>query len=728
MRLWRILIAAASMWALCASAHAATLSITNTGTDTGGVGVRFGTGGVVCNPPGGGTCAFTIPNGSTVTLQADSPATPGVFSSGTGDATACGTSICTFVINQDSSVVATFAHGGPSVALHIALAGDGTGNVGADNDQCQNFELGFSGCTLNYYPGSVATLQGRSMPGNIFTNFSGGTGDASLCASTSPCVFTLNTDSSVTANFSKLTTVSVLPSSATVNVGQQQSFSATGGFTSGQTRNLQGGPGNWQPKRPLLASRFDFGLAAIGRNLYAVGGGVGGSPSALVDQYDPGVGALQLTDAWTAVASLHTPRMGHGVAVVGGKIYAIGGATTDNVEIASVEIYDPATNTWDDATADPLPSARSQFATVVVGSVVYVLGGGNSGNPPLQTVDAYDTVSNTWSSKAVMPTARSFFAAAAVGGKIYAFGDPSGAVDAYDIAANTWSSRAPMPHPRSALAAVAIDGLIYAVGGQNPTMTGIVDVYNPALDAWTTAGSMPTARGEVGAAALDGRLWVAGGITTTDASSATAAFEAFRPAETSWWSSNPSVATVTQNGSANALGAGTATIDARAGAIDCATGNCATLTVTDNNNGGGGGDGGGDNECAHITFDLATGSSAFSSVHIVLVDPSTGQAFDSFDAPIGEALGAPEVTIRLVFAAPDGFTVSPSYVDLTIHCGDDLHVALLFAPIDTTPPVLTLPGNITVDATSPAGAVVTYSASATDAVSGTVAVSCSPAS
>jgi large repetitive protein len=49
-------------------------------------------------------------------------------------------------------------------------------------------------------------------------------------------------------------------------------------------------------------------------------------------------------------------------------------------------------------------------------------------------------------------------------------------------------------------------------------------------------------------------------------------------------------------------------------------------------------------------------------------------------------------------------------------------------PSDTTPPVLTLPANITAEATSSAGAAVIYSASATDAVDGAVAITCSPAS
>ena len=47
---------------------------------------------------------------------------------------------------------------------------------------------------------------------------------------------------------------------------------------------------------------------------------------------------------------------------------------------------------------------------------------------------------------------------------------------------------------------------------------------------------------------------------------------------------------------------------------------------------------------------------------------------------------------------------------------------------DTTPPVVNVPSNITVEADSSSGKVVTYSASATDLVSGTLAATCAPAS
>lgn len=57
-------------------------------------------------------------------------------------------------------------------------------------------------------------------------------------------------------------------------------------------------------------------------------------------------------------------------------------------------------------------------------------------------------------------------------------------------------------------------------------------------------------------------------------------------------------------------------------------------------------------------------------------------------------------------------------------------VATTFAVnvVDTQAPVLSLPTNISQEATGPSGNVVTYSASATDVVDGAVAVSCTPAS
>lgn len=58
----------------------------------------------------------------------------------------------------------------------------------------------------------------------------------------------------------------------------------------------------------------------------------------------------------------------------------------------------------------------------------------------------------------------------------------------------------------------------------------------------------------------------------------------------------------------------------------------------------------------------------------------------------------------------------------------DMDVAYFLLPLDHTAPVLTLPADFTVEATSPAGAAVTYDVSALDANDGATTVSCNPAS
>ena len=128
---------------------------------------------------------------------------------------------------------------------------------------------------------------------------------------------------------------------------------------------------------------------------------------------------------------------------------------------------------------------------------------------------------------------------------------------------------------------------------------------------------------------------------------------------------------------------------------------------------------------------LAPGSAVFASVEVFILDPSTGNVVDGpFDVPFGETQSIDDdSTFRLRFTAPAGYTVTPATVDLTVHSGDNITTPLFFALIDTTPPTLTVPSSQTTEATSPAGAVITFAnATATDTGSGVQSVSCGRAS
>src|SRR5690348_9196122 len=88
-------------------------------------------------------------------------------------------------------------------------------------------------------------------------------------------------------------------------------------------------------------------------------------------------GALESTRLdWGIPAQMPTLRSELGLAAApNGKLYAVGGTSNFNAAIATVEEYDPATNTW--ATKRPMPTARRDspgLATAPNGKL-YAVGG-----------------------------------------------------------------------------------------------------------------------------------------------------------------------------------------------------------------------------------------------------------------------------------------------------------------------------------------------------------------
>ena len=73
----------------------------------------------------------------------------------------------------------------------------------------------------------------------------------------------------------------------------------------------------------------------------------------------PTHGATFTANSWIAKAPMPTPRGGLGVAVVDGKIYAIGGDASGKL-VGTNEEYNPVTDTW--TTKAPMPTPRAFFA------------------------------------------------------------------------------------------------------------------------------------------------------------------------------------------------------------------------------------------------------------------------------------------------------------------------------------------------------------------------------
>ncbi len=239
-------------------------------------------------------------------------------------------------------------------------------------------------------------------------------------------------------------------------------------------------------------------------------------------QLEYGLAADLPSPSWRTKADMPTAR-GQASVITGGNglIYVMGGYAGSNPPNATVEAYNPLTDTW--TTKEPMLNAtRGAAIARGPGGVIYVIGGVN-GTVYFSTVQAYNTTSRTWSLKTAIPTAV-WMAAAATSdsGKIHVFGGESPAdfysneTQIYDPSVDSWTKGADVPTGRSMLGVVTgADGLIYAMGGYNGTALSVVEAYDPSNDTWIRKASMPSPRLEFGAVlGPDEKIYVIGGGTS----------------------------------------------------------------------------------------------------------------------------------------------------------------------------------------------------------------------
>jgi len=225
-------------------------------------------------------------------------------------------------------------------------------------------------------------------------------------------------------------------------------------------------------------------------------------------------------DSWTTKASMPTARAQLGVAVVNGKIYAIGGennSATGGPNVLKVnEAYDPATNTW--TTKKPMPTARHSFGIAVYQNKIYCIGGSING-PHLAVNEVYDPATDSWETKTSMPTARAALTANTVNGKIYLMGGgPANTTnESYDPATDSWSTKAQIPTSAVYSQSAVVDNKIYLIGGLSSRSSN--QIYDPETDKWTSGTPIPAGVAEGVAIATMGvnapvRIYVMGGETT----------------------------------------------------------------------------------------------------------------------------------------------------------------------------------------------------------------------
>jgi len=235
-------------------------------------------------------------------------------------------------------------------------------------------------------------------------------------------------------------------------------------------------------------------------------------------------------DSWIPLEPIPTIRRNLGVAVVNGKIYAIGGRQ-DNWGLSTNEEYDPATNTW--TTKTPMPTPRSDFGIAVVQNKIYCIGGmryfdysGHGEGILCAFNEVYDPLTDTWENKTSMPTTRQRPIANVVNDKIYVICGfqyhnlpppytTSGldVNEVYDPETDSWTTKTPIPTTSSNPASATVNNKIYVISGFHSDLN---QIYNPESDTWSQGAPIPTAVALAGAGATTGemapkRIYVIGG-------------------------------------------------------------------------------------------------------------------------------------------------------------------------------------------------------------------------
>ena len=256
------------------------------------------------------------------------------------------------------------------------------------------------------------------------------------------------------------------------------------------------------PDRPYTGNHH--AAEVFGGRLYLIGG-FDANSSGQVQIYDPA------TNGWSLGALAPYPAGSCASAVINGKIYIAGGlvgvisGSNNGYSTNAAAVYDPASNVW--TTLPPLPftvtNGMNHTASATDGNKFYVFGGRDDDHAPANgynSVQIYDPASNTWvsstdpgSTLTPLPQARGGMGKAIYyNGDFYVMGGEtvSGAgatanhvynrVDIYNVVSNTWRLGTPMPTARHGIYPALHGNRIYVAGGgvvSSVSYSSLLEIY-----------------------------------------------------------------------------------------------------------------------------------------------------------------------------------------------------------------------------------------------------------
>lgn len=219
---------------------------------------------------------------------------------------------------------------------------------------------------------------------------------------------------------------------------------------------------------------------------------------------------------WVSHTSMPTGRAGLALVAFEGQIYAIGGVRENNRATRSVEIFDPATNSWKEGATSPIAAANITGA--VLNNQIYVPGGCTNDGKAVRDMAIYTPKTDSWTQGQPLPEPRCGYGLVSHHDKLYLFGGWNGqafedTIFIFSPEQNEWEiAEHKMPRPVGYMGAAAVDDTIYIVGGYDGQEEfNQTYAFNPETGRWREKAPLQEKRGGLGLISSSGKLYAIGG-------------------------------------------------------------------------------------------------------------------------------------------------------------------------------------------------------------------------
>jgi uncharacterized delta-60 repeat protein len=301
-------------------------------------------------------------------------------------------------------------------------------------------------------------------------------------------------------------------------------------------------PATWTATGPLKKARSAHTATLLRDGRVLVAGGASSTEYPTdVELYDPATGTwTQASNSMATARSYHTATL-----LTDGTVLVAGGAF--GTYTASAEVYDSATGTWV-PTGNSMSSGRAYHtATLLTNGKVLVAGGYDDSSFYLSSANLYDPATGLWTPTEPLATARyGHIAVRLSDGRVLVAGGYGNAgslssAELFDPATGTWTPVDSMNAARQLPSATLLpSGNVLVAGGYgNGLALASAELFNPSTGKWTTTHAMAIPSYFHTATSLpDGRVMVAGGWNTNEI----ARVELFDPWTGTWTTASNSMA------------------------------------------------------------------------------------------------------------------------------------------------------------------------------------------